>query len=127
MDADGWPSDWLRGTLSLLVLATLSDGPTYGYAVAARLQDGGVGTVKGGTLYPLLARLEKDGFINSHWEPGEGGPGRKFFELTPSGRDHLAASARRWDDFSAIVRGVLAAGVAHPSGQGTNTTREDNS
>lgn len=107
MDDIEWPSDWLRGTLALLVLATMASGPTYGYAVSSALESRGLGKVKGGTLYPLLGRLERDGLITSHWEPGSGGPGRKFFELTDAGRGHLETSARRWSEFATLVRDVL--------------------
>ena len=54
-----WPSEWLRGVLEVCVLRVLADGATYGYAIASRLTDGGLGGVKGGTLYPLLSRLER--------------------------------------------------------------------
>ncbi len=52
-----WPSEWLRGVLDLCVLRVLADGPTYGYAITTELARRGFGTVKGGTLYPLLGRL----------------------------------------------------------------------
>lgn len=102
-----WPSDWLRGALALLVLKVVAPAPTYGYAIATELDSSGFGTIRGGTLYPLLGRLEADGLITSRWEPGDGGPGRKYFELTDSGRSHLAAQAARWSDFSDRVDAVL--------------------
>lgn len=102
-----WPSEWLRGALSLLVLQALSAGPTYGYAVAVELEARGIGKVKGGTLYPLLGRLESDGLITAHWEPGDGGPGRKYFELTPAGEAHLDSESRRWREFSTLVDDML--------------------
>lgn len=107
MADDGWPTEWLRGTLPLLVLATMTGGATYGYAIASALEERGVGKVKGGTLYPLLGRLENDGLITSRWEPGAGGPGRKFFELTAAGRDHLELSSERWREFTDLVHRVL--------------------
>ncbi len=55
----------MRGVLSLCVLRVVADGPTYGYAIAARLADAGLGTVKGGTLYPLLTRLQTEGLVSS--------------------------------------------------------------
>lgn len=82
-----WPSDWLRAALELCVLAVVSqEGPTHGYAVATRLASLGLGEVKGGTLYPLLGRLETEGYLSSTWQPGSGGPGRKAFEVTAAGR-----------------------------------------
>ena len=94
-----WPSEWLRGVLELCVLGVLADGPTYGYAIAARLEAAGLGVVKGGTLYPLLARLELEQLVKSSWSAGDGGPGRKYFTLTPQGRSELAHRAQLWGRF----------------------------
>ena len=94
-----WPGEWLRGVLELCVLGVLGEEPTYGYAIAQRLADAGLGTVKGGTLYPLLARLEGDGLVTSSWHAGEAGPGRKYFALTAAGRRELRARAVLWERF----------------------------
>lgn len=94
-----WPGDWLRGVLGLCVLSVLADEPTYGYAIAQRLEEAGLGTVKGGTLYPLLTRLESEGLVEATWHAGDGGPGRKYFALTPLGRTELAQRARLWGQF----------------------------
>ncbi|GAB3308058.1 PadR family transcriptional regulator [Epidermidibacterium keratini] len=98
-----WPSDWLRGVLPLAVLAVLREGPTYGYAISTALERAGVGAVKGGTLYPLLARLEKDGLVVSRWEAGDGGPGRKYFELTEAGTAQFAERREQWSRFGSVV------------------------
>ena len=74
MDDNHWPSEWQRGVLDLCVLHILADGPTYGYSIAARLTDAGFADVKGGTLYPLLKRLEGAGLVDVEWRPGEAGP-----------------------------------------------------
>ena len=58
MDHDDLPTEWLRAVLSLAVLSIVAEGETYGYAVAQRLQAAELGEIKGGTLYPLLNRLE---------------------------------------------------------------------
>ncbi|MFY1668969.1 PadR family transcriptional regulator [Plantactinospora sp. WMMB334] len=96
---DRWPGDWLRGVLELCVLGALADGPTYGYAIAQRLERAGLGVVRGGTLYPLLARLQAETLVEAHWQAGEGGPGRKYFTLTTAGRTELAARAALWARF----------------------------
>ncbi len=95
-----YPTDWLRAVLDLAVLRILDDGPTYGYAIAARLADEGLGIVKGGTLYPLLGRAESAGEVVTHWEAGESGPGRKYYTLTGSGRGRLVAASGRWSEFA---------------------------
>lgn len=102
-----WPSDWLRGILTVAVLAVLRDGATHGYAIAAALSGVGLGTVKGGTLYPLLGRLEAAGHLEARWLPGDGGPGRKAYTLTAAGREHLASQAERWADFAAVTTALI--------------------
>lgn len=95
-----WPSEWLRGVLSLAVLSVLAEGPTYGYAISTALEEAGLGSVKGGTLYPLLARLESAGYVTVEWRAGDGGPGRKYYALTPAGRSEHEKSARDWARFA---------------------------
>ncbi|TRY20186.1 PadR family transcriptional regulator [Tessaracoccus rhinocerotis] len=101
-----WPSEWLRGVLGVCILRILADGPTYGYEIAARLAAGGLGTVKGGTLYPLLGRFEDSGWVDVEWRPGEGGPGRKYYSITDAGRAEAAAQAGRWARFTAVTRSL---------------------
>jgi PadR family transcriptional regulator PadR len=105
-----WPGEWLRGVLEVCVLQVVSWGPTYGYAIAATLDQAGLGAPKGGTLYPLLGRIEAAGWVVSGWRAGDGGPGRKFYELTPAGADALAARLASWARFAETVDGLLRAG-----------------
>ena len=109
---DQWPGDWLRGVLSLCVLAVVAEGATYGYAVAQRLQCAGLGTIKGGTLYPVLTRLEQEGLVTSTWREGEGGPGRKYFALTAAGREALDDRAAAWRVFTDRAADVLGPAAA---------------
>lgn len=108
-----WPSEWLRGVLSVCTLRILCDGPTYGYAIASRLGDAGLGTIKGGTLYPLLGRLEEAGHVEVEWRPGEGGPGRKFYQLTPTGRAEAQRQAADWAEFTTITRALTGGALTH--------------
>lgn len=101
-----WPSEWLRGVLEVCVLRILLDGPSYGYAITQALAGAGLGDVKGGTLYPLLGRLEEAGRVEVEWRPGEGGPGRKYFALTADGRDHAHELAFRWAEFTDTTRAL---------------------
>lgn len=102
-----WPSEWLRGVLSLAALAVLARQSAHGYAIATALADHGLGEVKGGTLYPLLGRLESAGHVTAAWEPGDGGPGRKVYALTDAGRSHLAAQSLRWAGFTRCTQALL--------------------
>ena len=107
-----WPSEWLRGVLEVCVLRVLADGATYGYAIASRLTDGGLGVVKGGTLYPLLNRLESAELVTVEWRPGDGGPGRKYYQLTDDGHRTLQSTAEHWSRFTEVTR-VFVAGSHH--------------
>lgn len=98
-----YPTHWIRAVLPLAVLRVLADGESYGYDISARLAQAGFGDIKGGTLYPLLGRLEKDGLVTTRWTPGESGPGRKYYTLSPAGRDHLTAHIADWTRFSQTV------------------------
>jgi PadR family transcriptional regulator, regulatory protein PadR len=91
---------WLAAVLDLCVLAVLGDGDRHGYAIAHDLEEAELGTVKGGTLYPLLARLEGDGLIAHHWEPSESGPPRKCYGLTEAGHTRLRDARAQWIAFT---------------------------
>ncbi len=103
-----WPAEWMRGVLEVCVLAVLSGGPTYGYAISASLEQAGLGVVKGGTLYPLLGRLEAAELVEVQWRAGESGPGRKYYELNESGRAVLAEKAEAWLRFTERTHSLLA-------------------
>lgn len=103
-----WPGDWLRGVLEVAVLRCLADGgASYGYAIAVALKDVGLGQVKGGTLYPLLGRLEEAGKVATEWRPGDGGPGRKYYEITADGTAYLADAAAQWQAFARTLGAFL--------------------
>ena len=110
MSATTQPSEWLRGVLGLCVLRVMAEGPTYGYAIAAELAEAGFGDIKGGTLYPLLARLEKNELVTVEWRAGEGGPERKYFTLTEAGRTELEHGLTQWQTFSTRVTDHLTTG-----------------
>lgn len=121
MDEVEWPADWLRGVLGLCVLRVLADGPTYGYAIAQRLADEGLGQLRGGTLYPLLSRFESAGLVEVEWRPGEAGPGRKYYALTDDGRRELAEQAGRWARFAGLTQDLVAGATTAPAGSGGGT------
>ncbi|WP_189039904.1 PadR family transcriptional regulator [Streptomyces daqingensis] len=105
---DEEPAAWLRGVIELAAVAVLAEGDNHGYAVAQRLAEAGFARVKGGVLYPVLARLESDGVLCSTWTAGESGPGRKVYSLTPAGTDWLAAQSARWGRFAERMDDLLS-------------------
>ena len=100
-------TQWLRGVLDLCVLAALMEGERYGYELAQLLHESGLGKVKGGTLYPLLARLEKAGHVSTEWRQGNQGPGRKYYSLTKSGKLYLEQQTENWMEFSKLINMLL--------------------
>lgn len=106
----------------MCVLSVMLDGPTYGYAIAQALDRAGLGTVKGGTLYPLLTRLEEAGWVAVEWRPGQAGPGRKFYSLTSSGRAEAVRQGRQWAEFTELTR-RLADGARRTATATTRHTR----
>lgn len=104
-------AQWLRGVLDLAVLAVLQRGETYGYALLQSLAEAGLEGVKGGTVYPLLNRLERDGLVVSTWRTGENGPARKYFAITDQGAAVLDAGTAGWSHFSTMIGEILSPGA----------------
>lgn len=102
----------MRAILGALTLRALENGPSYGYAIIADLEAGGMGSVKGGTLYPLLTRYESAGFVAVEWRPGEAGPGRKYFSLTERGRGELERMRAEWSRFTSSSNDYLTSAQA---------------
>jgi len=99
----------LRGTLDLLVLKVLAQGPAHGYAIARRIQErsGGVLQVEEGSLYPALHRLERRGWLDSEWGTSEAGRRARYYRLARAGRTELASRERGWNEMSVAIGRVL--------------------
>lgn len=113
-DAASWPTPWVRAALELAVLASLTEGRLHGYAIAQALAEHGFGLLKGGSLYPVLNRLEGAGDVQAAWVEGQGGPGRREYELTATGRDRLDRELGSWrelaDTLTTMSRGAMRNG-----------------
>lgn len=101
---------WLRGLLDLCVLALLRDGESYGYELAQALHASGLGEVQGGTLYPVLLRLQRAGLVTTSWREGESGPARKYYRLSDAGRTELDDLSSAWLGFADRVSEILKKG-----------------
>ena len=82
-----------RGCLTLAVLAQLR-AEHYGYTLRKALADLGL-DIDEGTLYPLLRRLESQDLLTSEWRE-EGGRKKRFYRLTPEGRQMLKQLLAEW-------------------------------
>ncbi len=99
----------LKGHLDALVLATLGDEPLHGYAVieALRARSEGAFDLAEGTVYPVLHRLEADGFLTSSWSTAAGRR-RRVYRLSRRGRTALGHRREEWRSFARAVDAVLA-------------------
>jgi len=107
-DDPKWPSDWIRAVLAPCILQQVQTrNETYGYQIVQDLGARGLPGIGGGTVYPVLNRLEADGRVRSEWREGNGGPGRKFYSITPEGETWLSETSGAWQDFTARVAAIL--------------------
>ena len=109
-DKDIW-----QGTLALMVLKTLeSMGPLHGYAIARRIEQvsGSQVSVKYGTLYPALLKLEQEGYVAADWRISDNSRRAKFYSITRAGKKQLRKEARQWARTTDVVARFLS-----PSGE----------
>ena len=107
-DATVWTSQVRRGLLELCVLALLDRRPDYGYEVVTRLGNAPQLAAGEGTVYPLLRRLRKLGWLETSWQESESGPPRQYYELTESGRSHLRLLKSEWNQLGSSMDQILS-------------------
>lgn len=98
-----------RGSIELIVLHLLSLGEAYGYEIVTKLTDlaGSELEVSDGTLYPVLYRLERAGWVEVRWDTPERGVPRKYYKLTRAGRIELAQLTQEWTSFARAMARLL--------------------
>jgi len=97
------------GTLDVLMLRIISQGPIHGWGIAQRLKllSREVLQVNQGSLYPALHKLEAGGWISAEWKATEEGRQAKFYSLTGTGKQRLAEEQARWTRLAAAMEWVL--------------------
>lgn len=102
-------SEFLKGTLDMLILKVVALGPIHGYAIAQRIQEisGDFFLLQQGSLYPALHRLEDRGWLKADWKATDTGREAKFYALTPKGRKKLEAEVRNWGQLTNAVAMIL--------------------
>jgi len=91
----------------MCLLALIAEETSYGYEMASKLQARGLELVSEGSIYPLLRRLQKRGYIDSYFVESPGGPPRKYYRIEPSGSDRLRHWASEWGRVSDGVGEIL--------------------
>ena len=105
------PLDLPQGTLDLLILKTLNLEPRHGWAIAERLHQISSAslTIRQGSLYPALHRLERAGLIKAKWGTSDNNRRAKYYELTRRGLTRLETEIEAWRRLSSVVAQVLDA------------------
>ncbi|HXD31547.1 MAG TPA: PadR family transcriptional regulator [Pyrinomonadaceae bacterium] len=101
--------DLLQGTLHLLVLKTLSQGPLNGHALANRIKlitEDALHPGEG-TLYPALYRMERRGWVRSKWGLSENNRKARYYKLTSAGRRQLELESKAWADISEAIAKIM--------------------
>jgi DNA-binding PadR family transcriptional regulator len=104
--------DLVAATATPLVLAILSEGDSYGYAILKRVSElsGGELQWTDGMLYPVLHRLERQGHIKGKWGASETGRKRKYYHLTTRGQVRLSEQRQQWQMVDTALRNIWRAG-----------------
>ncbi len=104
--------DLVAASATPLVLAILSEGESYGYAILRRVDElsGGELQWTDGMLYPVLHRLERNGYVKATWGKAESGRRRKYYRITDRGSEELASQRQQWR----VVNATLRATSFHP-------------
>ncbi|MBS1812303.1 MAG: PadR family transcriptional regulator [Acidobacteria bacterium] len=97
-----------KGSAELLILSLLEAHPRHGYEVRKLIETRSDGVLKfnAASLYPLLYRLEKRGWIDGKWVEKAGQRRRRYYQLTKDGRQVLAAQRNIWESFVAAINRV---------------------
>ncbi|GEL94052.1 PadR family transcriptional regulator [Cellulomonas composti] len=100
--------DLVAAAATPLVLGILADGDLHGYAILKRVGELSDGRLQwtDGMLYPLLHRLERNGWVSARWDVSDAGRKRKHYTLTAAGREVLAQRQAQWDVVADALRQV---------------------
>jgi PadR family transcriptional regulator, regulatory protein PadR len=102
-------SEFLKGTLDMLILKIVALGPIHGYAISQRIKQISKDffQVQQGSLYPALHRLEDRGWLKADWKETDTGREAKFYSLTAKGRKQLESEMRTWGKLADAVALIL--------------------
>jgi DNA-binding PadR family transcriptional regulator len=100
--------DLVAASTTPLVLGILAEGESYGYAIIKQVAElsGGHLQWTDGMLYPVLHRLERQGYVAAKWNASESGRKRKYYRITEEGRAELAAQRQQWNTVDDTLRGI---------------------
>lgn len=92
-----------KGLLEFLVLKIIAGDKVYAADILRRLETTEFAT-REGTLYPLLSKLRREGWVNYEWQESEAGPPRKYYKLTSDGEHQLRELSAYWDQINRTIK-----------------------
>ena len=99
----------LQGTLDLLILKAIGDSELHGLGISRRVEQitGGAFSVKPGSLFPALHRMEEAGWLSSAWGESENNRRARFYRLTKAGRRQLGEETAQWNRIALAMTNAL--------------------
>jgi PadR family transcriptional regulator, regulatory protein PadR len=107
-DTNSADQELKKGSAEVLIMALVEERPRHGYEIASVISErsGGVLNFHVTTLYPLLHRMERRGWVKGRWVEKAGQRRRRYYRLTAEGREVLGAQRRNWQEFFAALDSV---------------------
>jgi PadR family transcriptional regulator, regulatory protein PadR len=111
MERTASQGEWKKGSAELLILSLVEIRPRHGYEISKLIEQRSGGTVRFhvASLYPLLYRLERRGWLSGRWVEKSGQRRRRYYRLTRQGRKVLAAQLRDWQEFVVGINRITEA------------------
>lgn len=100
---------YISGGTYLLLLTLINEKDMYGYEIIRELEvkSDEIFKFKEGTLYPILHKLENDGYLKSYKAKGDTGRQRKYYKITIKGKNQLAEEKQQWEVFSKSMNSIV--------------------
>jgi len=100
--------EWKKGSAELLILSLVEERARHGYEISKLIEQRSAGAVRFhvASLYPLLYRLEKRGWLEGRWVEKNGQRRRRYYRLTREGHKILAAQRRGWKNFVQAINRI---------------------
>ncbi|CAK7024128.1 MULTISPECIES: PadR family transcriptional regulator [Tissierella] len=108
-----YSSEVLRGNTETIILAILMENDSYGYEIMKTIIERGKGLIdiKDATVYTAFKRMEKDKLITSYWGNEESGARRKYYRITPQGREIYIQKVNEWKEITIIMNNLIGSGL----------------
>lgn len=110
----------LKGVLDTAVLAVVQRADGYGYDVVRRRREAGLEEVGDASVYGTLRRLYAAGALSTYVVPSDDGPHRKYYSITPSGRELLEQQREDWHRFSSVIAELILPGADQAGARSTS-------